>query len=102
MPHCIKTYYKDWKQEFQKFSPQGWGFVSFVLPLVIVPLAVKGAQMAGKAIKKEIDKKKKQMSFMDKSDKKFIISTLIAAIVAPIVSVVTLQMIKKIGELKKR
>lgn len=39
---------------------------------------------------------------MDKSDKRFIATTLIGAFVVPIVSVVTIKIIKKIEEIKKR
>jgi len=55
---CIKNYKHGWKREIKGFSPKAWGFVSFVLPLMLVPLAVKGAQMAAKEIKKAMDKKK--------------------------------------------
>lgn len=65
MPNYISKYAEGWIREAQhikkgvkRFSPHGWGFVSFVLPLMAVPLAIKGAQMAGKAIQKEIKKRK--------------------------------------------
>ena len=60
MSECIKNYGKSWKNEFKKFSPQGWSFVSFILPLMVVPLAVKGVQMAATEIKKAVDKNKKK------------------------------------------
>ena len=66
MQNFMSEYAEKWirqaqhiKKGVQKLSPNAWGFVSFVLPLMAVPVAVKGAQMAGKAIKKEIDKKKR-------------------------------------------
>ncbi|MHA2392015.1 MAG: hypothetical protein ACXAEX_08585 [Promethearchaeota archaeon] len=41
---------------------EGIGFnrktLSFVLPLALVPIAVKGAQYIGKKIKEKVDKKK--------------------------------------------
>jgi hypothetical protein len=40
------------------YSPEAWSFVSFVLPLVLIPLAIKGATMVAKEVKKAIDKKK--------------------------------------------
>ncbi len=41
------------------FSPKLWGFVSFFLPLMAIPLAIKGATIIAKEVKKQIDKKKK-------------------------------------------
>lgn len=58
MSKCIEDYAKGWKQELKGFSPKSWGFVSFILPLMAVPLAIKGAQFAAKEIKKHMDKKK--------------------------------------------
>lgn len=56
----MTNYIEKWKRELQRFSPQGWGFVSFILPLMAVPLAIKGAQLAAKEIKKAIDKNKRK------------------------------------------
>ncbi|MFW9880527.1 MAG: hypothetical protein ACFFG0_46250 [Candidatus Thorarchaeota archaeon] len=58
MPDYINKYFKGWKQELGGFSPKGWSFVSFIAPLVAIPLAVKGAQYAAKEIKKAVDKNK--------------------------------------------
>jgi len=60
MSECIKNYGKAWKNEFKKFSPQGWSFVSFVLPLVLIPAGIKVAKMAATEVKKAIDKNKKK------------------------------------------
>lgn len=38
------------------YSPEAWSFVSFILPLVLIPLAIKGATMVAKEVKKAIDK----------------------------------------------
>lgn len=57
MQDCFNNYLKAWKQELG-YSPKGWSFLSFVAPLVAVPLAIKGAQYAAKKIKKAVDKNK--------------------------------------------
>ncbi|MCP4762577.1 MAG: hypothetical protein GY870_12425 [archaeon] len=64
MPNYMDNYVEKWIREGQhikkgvkRFSPTGWSFVSFMLPLMAVPLAVKGATYAAKAIKKELDKR---------------------------------------------
>lgn len=58
----IIKYAKKWsntiKRESNEMSPEGWGSVSFIAPLVAVPLAVKGAEMAYKEYKKYKEKKK--------------------------------------------
>ena len=59
MSNCIKNYASSWKSEFKRFSPKGWSFVSFIVPLVLIPAAVKGATMLAKEVKKAMDKKKK-------------------------------------------
>lgn len=58
MPDCFDKYFKAWKQQFGGFSPEGWSFVSFIAPLIAIPLAVKGAQYAAKEVKKAVDKNK--------------------------------------------
>lgn len=55
---CIRNYGNGWKSEFKRFSPKGWGFVSFIVPLILIPAAVKAATMVAKEVKKQIDKKK--------------------------------------------
>ena len=39
--------------------PPRFKFVSFILPLMLIPLAIKGVTEIGKAIKKQVDKDKK-------------------------------------------
>lgn len=58
MANTFIEYGKAWKHEFSKMSPTGWAFVSFFLPLMAIPLAVKGIKKGAELIKKEIDKKK--------------------------------------------
>ena len=55
MPNFIKEYSNQWKKQFKSFSPQGWSFVSFFLPLVAIPIAVE----VGKKVIKEVKKRKK-------------------------------------------
>ena len=55
---CIKNYKQGWKREVKGFSPKLWGFVSFILPLMAVPLAIKGVTYVAKEVKKAMDKKK--------------------------------------------
>ena len=62
-------YFNDWKEAITKEKniepPEGyphsklWGFVSFIFPLMLLPLAAKGIKMGIEAFKKSKDKKKK-------------------------------------------
>ena len=54
----MKNYKHGWKREIKGFSPKLWGFVSFILPLMAVPLAIKGVTYVAKEVKKAMDKKK--------------------------------------------
>jgi len=41
-----------------EIPPPRFKFVSFILPLMLIPLAIKGATEIRKAIKKQVDKNK--------------------------------------------
>ena len=60
MSECIKNYGKAWKNEFKKFSPTAWSFVSFILPLALIPAGVKAVTTVAKEVKKAVDKNKKK------------------------------------------
>ncbi len=55
MPSFIRNYANKWKDIITTYSPRGWSFVSFLLPLVAVPIAVE----VGKRVYKEVKKRKK-------------------------------------------
>ncbi len=74
-------YINDWKEALRTkeniepiegyphrdFSPKAWSFVSFFLPLMAIPLAIKGVQAIAKAVKKNKEKKeagKKNESYL--------------------------------------
>lgn len=52
--HTKMGYMNKWKQELQSFLPKGWAVMSFLLPLVLVPLAAKAAKKGYKYAKKKM------------------------------------------------
>lgn len=53
----MNEYIQKWVNEF---SPKAWGFVSFILPLIAVPLAISVATKGAELVKKEMAKRKKK------------------------------------------
>lgn len=51
----LSEYWNRWRIT-AGFSPELWSGVSFVLPLVVVPMAIKGAKMAYTAAKPHVKK----------------------------------------------
>ncbi len=51
MPNYFRSYVDKWKGIITTYSPKGWSFVSFILPLVAIPLAVEGVKYVTKKVK---------------------------------------------------
>lgn len=46
------SYLKQWSQVLKTYAPTGWAVLSFILPLVAIPLAVEGVKYVAKEVKK--------------------------------------------------
>ncbi len=46
------NYIEKWKEAITTYSPKGWSFATFVLPLILVPIGVELIKKGIKEIKK--------------------------------------------------
>ena len=97
-------YLEQWRQAIQTFSPRLYAAMSFVLPLVAVPIATtvakKGYEYAKKKLREQVIYLgyfyKWRREFISESNKTLIISLVATGIIAPIIAYTTKEIIKKI------
>ncbi|MEE9378849.1 MAG: hypothetical protein V3V33_12530 [Candidatus Lokiarchaeia archaeon] len=56
MPSVLNKYRKRWNEALKEIDFRESN--SFFLPIIAIPLVIKGAKIVGKAIKEKIDEKK--------------------------------------------